>query len=480
MRVYKPGPRRRARPALGVGLSLGLGLGVGLGFGLVLQPGCTKHECVDHPERCGARTVTLLSGPLAKRSTVSPLRFDIKDLSPLLPLEGVSAQLVQDEQRIDLVLEREGDSTTLLARVSATELKPLRTGRARLEILADRDAGSAPVWIIERPLYFDALGEQTFPALPIALLRPQPVAVAIETGKRALVLFQGTSLSSGKPVRKLGEYDYAPERLTGSPRGGSFLDDLDPASEAAVASTSVLILQPDGAQLGRGQIRVCSLLQPLSACANAPLGGPVSPRALAGAADASTFAVLAGGAAHAFEFSVDTAATPPALSLRALVSESGGAVAASAVALGAIDGQPGTDLVTVAPADAAVLVQAAGRPALLPDPARAAGLRQVLTEAAADLGTAPGALATGDLDGDGRADLVLAYGSRLVALLGLADGSFFRVDLPRPAAASEPAAVRAIAVGPLDADGSADVLVLRQDGALSLHRNPPAPAEHVQ
>src|SRR5881397_804960 len=77
------------------------------------------------------------------------------------------------------------------------------------------------------------------------------------------------------------------------------------------------------------------------------------------------------------------------------------------------------------------------------------------------LGDAPVALAVGDVNGDGRADLVSANGraNTVSVLLGLGDGTFApRLDF---ATGAGPAAV---AMGDLDGDGHPDVVTANSDG----------------
>jgi len=89
---------------------------------------------------------------------------------------------------------------------------------------------------------------------------------------------------------------------------------------------------------------------------------------------------------------------------------------------------------------------------------------------APDLPGKPAVIATGDLNGDGIADIVestLEEGGVpgpqvLIVLLGNADGTFRRVDAHHPIG-SDP---RAIVVGDFNEDGNADVIVGDGDGTL--------------
>ena len=84
-------------------------------------------------------------------------------------------------------------------------------------------------------------------------------------------------------------------------------------------------------------------------------------------------------------------------------------------------------------------------------------------------GTVPQAVAVGDFNGDGHADLVCGYGNNISVLLGNGDGTFqtaVQYAAAGPASGHGPAAV---GVGDFNGDGVADIAAISEDNVTSVY-----------
>ena len=131
--------------------------------------------------------------------------------------------------------------------------------------------------------------------------------------------------------------------------------------------------------------------------------------------------------------------------------------------------RPAIVLVIVAALTVQVVAQSSA-----PSGAAATWWESLLLHASCDAtaGTEVGACALGDIDGDGRLDLVLAYADGHDELL-LGDGTGDFVLMPQSALAFDVLPSRDVALGDLDGDGLLDVVVAAGDrsrNAVYVHR----------
>lgn len=437
-----------------------------LPFQALLSACDPQNECDAHPETCPGLDIKITSSTLVKKLSPGTLDFSVAFHDPGKPENpaDVKAAIVSTtdipcrqalttdpKPKVDLTLPKPNQlpDGTLIYSVQPTsaQLASLPLGQGKLCVYG-RDIGSADVFVINKSVKIAGASSITEGFVANGYMTPQPKSISISKNKRIYLLF---SYDTGANiVRDMRAYTYSPLVGTTPQYGISIMGGraiFDPTFAAASAQKT-LLLRPNGTMPSRFELYLCDPVQ------NKPCTTDATNQAnnwnimdslttLAADRNSGAFFIATKSTSDGIRgYDSGALATSDTLASKALWTADKPTNTTSdrtILALGDLagtqlvkpPGQPQVVVVESASHSVSVLMQPAmpspsgAPPKLSRDTRYSDGLQAKLTQVLTSSGgTDLSALAVGDLDGDGLADVVMGFNQQLRVLFNMGNGTF--------------------------------------------------------